>query len=142
MPIGTPTDAYAAAFHGKGNTISNLTISFTAAMGNAGLFDILGRGGVIRDGGMITPNLQCSGSFLGTLAGSIASGAEVRSSYVQGGAITATGGIFMGGLVGGNSDAIKAGYSTADVIGGSADNIGAGGLGGVDVWDEGRDGGD
>ena len=85
MPIGTPTDAYAAAFHGKGNTISNLTISFTAAMGNAGLFDILDSGGIIRDVGMITPNLQSSGSFLGALAGSIASGAEVRSSYVQGG---------------------------------------------------------
>ncbi len=123
--------SYAATFDGNGNTISNLTLNFTAATGNAGLFDTLGSGGVLRDVGMITPNLRSSGTYLGALVGQIDSGAEVRSSYVRGGVLTATGGLIMGGLAGGNSGTIQAAYATAEVTGGAIGNVGAGGLAGA-----------
>ena len=123
--------SYAATFDGNGHTISNLTLNFTAATGNAGLFDTLGNGGVIRDVGMHTPNLRSSGTYLGALVGQIDSGAEVRSSYVRGGVLTATGGLIMGGLAGGNSGTIQAAYATAEVTGGAIGNVGAGGLAGA-----------
>ena len=123
--------SYAATFDGNGHTISNLTLNFTAATGNAGLFHTLGNGGVLRDVGMLTPNLRSSGTYLGALVAQIDSGAEVRSSYVRGGVLTATGGLIMGGLAGGNSGTIQAAYATAEVTGGAIGNVGAGGLAGA-----------
>ena len=124
-PIG---GSYAAEFNGNGHTISRLTINRT---GTGGLFNTIASGGVIRDVGMIAPSVTASGLYIGTLSARIDAGGEISASYVQGGSIVTTGLSYMGGLVGGNSGAIKAAWSTAEVNGGTISGVGVGGLVGI-----------
>ena len=118
-PIG---GSYSGVFDGNGRTIRNLTIS--NATGNAGLFNILANRGVIRDVGIIDPNVSGGGVYVGALAALIDSGGEITASYVQGGSIAPVQTNTGGGLVGGNSGTIRASYSTASVSGGTSTNVG------------------
>ena len=122
------TAQYASTFDGKGHTIANMTVNITSGGLNGGLFADLASGGVIRDVGMLTPNVSALGSA-GALVGQMRAGSTVTASYVQGGTITATsGGSFMGGLVGYSQGVIRASYSTAAVAAGSRANSDFGGL--------------
>ena len=113
-PIG---GSYAAVFDGKGHTITRLTI--TSVGGHVGLFGVLASNGVIRDVGMITPNVS-GGLIAGALAGEIVPGAEITASYVQGGSVAVPVSRWGGGLVGSNGGTIRASYSTASVTGGGS----------------------
>ena len=114
-PIG---GTYTAIFDGDGYAISNLTMN---RGGNAALFNTVGNGGVIRNLGLVSPSMSglSSAINLAPLAGNILSGGQVNACYVQGGAVTATGNTFTGGLVGNNSGTIRASYATAAISGGT-----------------------
>ena len=127
-PIG---GSYAAVFDGKGFTISRLTINLTesGAAGNAGLFNTLANGGVIRDLGMIDASISTGGLYAGALAAFIDTGGEIRTSYAQGGSVVSTALSFVGGLAGNLNGTIRASYSTASVSS-TGDGSGVGGLAG------------
>ena len=118
-PIG---ESYTAIFDGDGHTISNLTISTTT--GNAGLFHTLANRGVIRDVGIIDPNVSGGGAYVGALAVFVYNDAEITASYVRGGSVSALSGNSGGGLAGANSGTIRASYSTASVSGGTSTRVG------------------
>ena len=126
-PIG---GSYTATFDGNGRTISHLTFN---AAGSAGLFHTLGNGGVIRNVGMITPQVSNTGNavYLGSLAGVIAAGGEVSASYAQGGTVNVgAANSFGGGLLGLNSGAVRASYATEVTISATSSSA-SGGLAGA-----------
>ncbi len=126
-PIG---GSYTATFDGNGRTISHLTFN---AAGSAGLFHTLGSGGVIRNVGMITPQVSNTGNavYLGPLAGVIAAGGEVSASYAQGGTVNVgAANSFGGGLLGLNSGAVRASYATEVTISATSSSA-SGGLAGA-----------
>ena len=116
-PIADDTDSYGAIFEGNGYAIRGLTINATS--GPAGLFG--GVNGTIRNVAVINPSVTSStgGSVgIGTLSGRIRTGGMVRSSFVSGGTVTATGiGGQAGGLIGimSTGSRMRASYSTAAV---------------------------
>ena len=118
-PIGGD---YAAVFDGNGHTITRLTINRSS--GNLGLFSALAANGVIRNVGMIAPNVSGGGTHIGVLAGFIRDGGEITASYVQGGAVVALLGNSGGGLIGSNFGTIRASFATASVSGGTSSNVG------------------
>ena len=124
-PIDGSAAGYAAEFNGNGYQISGLSVPDTP---RAGLFGRLESGGAIRDLGLISPTV--SGSiFAGGLVGIINSGGEITASYVQGGTVTLTAGLYAGGLVGDNRGAIRAAYTRgATVDAGSVAGTNVGGL--------------
>ena len=126
-PIG---GSYTATFDGNGRTISHLTFN---AAGSAGLFHTLGSGGVIRNVGMITPQVSNTGNavYIGSLAGVIAAGGAVSASYAQGGTVNVgAANSFGGGLLGLNSGAVRASYATEVTISATSSSA-AGGLAGA-----------
>ena len=115
----TPMD-FSATFNGQGYTISGLTTGAGSAdNANAGLFGLLSTAnGVIRNLGVISPAVTTSGTAQnsGGLVGRIGTGANVETSYVSGGSITASGSNNRaGGLAGLNQGRIRASYATAAV---------------------------
>ena len=123
-PIG---GSYAAVFDGKGNTISNLTI--TGATGNSGLFNTLTTGAIIRDVGMVAASIGNNGAdaYVGVLAGDN-DGGMITTSYASG-AVTVTGtSTYAGGLLGRNAGDVRAVYSTASVTASSTATSTVGGL--------------
>jgi filamentous hemagglutinin family protein len=87
---------FSGSFHGLGHTISNLSISTNATY--AGLFGNV-NGGTIRDLGITGGNITGSGSYIGSLVGSMQNGTlQNVYSYAY---VSATGsGAWSGGLVG------------------------------------------
>ncbi len=116
--IGTRTAPYTAEFKGNNHTISNLTISGTAALTRVGLFGMLPTTGVISGVGLVDVNINLiSGtSRVGALVGQ--NEGTVRSSYSTGSLTLAPmhATDYVGGLVGQNSGGtIAASWSSVDI---------------------------
>ena len=92
-----------------------MTVTISSAVG--GLFGFLENGGVIRELGIINPNVTATanGAYVGAIAGVIRSGSRVHSSYVREGSVTVAVNSRAGELVGVNQGTIEAGYATAAV---------------------------
>ncbi len=122
---------YTAAFDGGGHTIANLTINISSGGANAGLFNTLGTGGVIRNVGLTAPNVTVGaggGQQVGTLLARNLNG-NVHTSYAQGGTTTISrDGARAGGLVGETAGAIRASYAAVTVDAGAATGSSIGGL--------------
>ena len=111
----TPVDQYAAEFNGQGLTLTGLNLNQSAS---GGLFGAIAASGTIRDLGLINPTVLITGTSenAGALAGFLSNGANIETSYVDGGSVTVSGGSARaGGLVGQNNGRIQASYSTAAV---------------------------
>ena len=112
----TPVDQYAAEFNGQGLTLTGLNLNQSAS---GGLFGAIAASGTIRDLGLINPTVTITGAGgenAGALAGFLSNGANIETSYVDGGSVTVSGGSARaGGLVGQNNGRIQASYSTAAV---------------------------
>ena len=121
-PIG---GSYDSTFDGDGHTISNMTINTS---GFAGLFNVLGADGVIRDLGMIDADVSGSGWMMGVLVGN--SSGEITASYAAGGSVASSAGLYLGGLVGRNGGTIRASYARVAVDGGTYGGVAVGGLAG------------
>ena len=109
-PIGGIFDT---TFDGNGHSVSGLAINRAA---DVGLFGWLGANGILRNIGVIAPNITLSAAAedAGGLAAGTDAGSLIHSSFVAGGSITLSGGLTdMGGLVGQHSGTIRASYSTA-----------------------------
>ncbi len=135
-PNWTPIPSYQSTLDGKGHTITRLTISGSHA--NAGLFAALTANAVIRDLGIIAPNVTSAapnanaGALVGNNAGLI------TASYIDGGSITVTvtgATSTAGGLAGQNTGDIRAAYSTASVTASTTATSTAGGLIGLHTGD-------
>ena len=127
-PIG---GVYNTVFDGQGNTLTGLTVE--AAAGHAGLFAELGGSGVIRDLGLVNPDVSvttASNRRVGALVGQTAAGSRIDTSYVSGGRVSvAVGSTDGGGLVGRHLGTIRASYATARVESvGAVSNLSLGGL--------------
>ena len=98
-PIGSFSTKFEAIFDGGGHTISNLSINRPSAS-EIGLFGYIGRGGQVRNVGLLDVDVQGSGAqYVGALAGS--SDGTISTSYATG---TVKGGYYVGGLVGDNEN--------------------------------------
>ena len=130
-PIGNAPNPFNTVFNGNGHTISGLT--GIAGSGHGGLFGVLGGSGVIRNLGVIDPEITVSGEQRGGggLVGEIRAGGQVSASYVSGGTVRAAGHrVRVGGLAGISAGIIRASYATADIgrTGGVLTGIFYGGL--------------
>ena len=115
-PIGISSDQFNTVFDGNGRTITGLTTEVSG--GSYGLFGVLGGSGVIRNLGVINPEVVHGGSnnAAGGLVGWAQSGSVINASYVSGGNVTAQANtVDIGGLVGDNRGTIRASYATATV---------------------------
>ena len=93
---------FTTTFDGSHHTISNLYINRPSAS-EVGLFGYVGRGGQVRNVGLLDVDVQGSGAqYVGALAGS--SEGAINSSYATG---TVMGGYYVGGLVGENGGSIN-----------------------------------
>ncbi len=126
-PIGGDSSGwYNAIFEGNGHTISGLRIN--ARRDQVGLFAVLAGNGVIRNLGLIAPQVSApgypnNGPAVGALVGT--NKGTITSVFVQGGTVTTnnpgtgTKYVWIGGLAGGNRDnnsaSISDSYSTAAV---------------------------
>ncbi|MDR1873098.1 MAG: filamentous hemagglutinin N-terminal domain-containing protein [Deltaproteobacteria bacterium] len=104
-------------FTGLGHTISNLAISATSD--NVGLFGASEINTIIRDIGLINPNISSNNTYVGSLIGNNKS--SIHNSYVDGGIISGyqyVGGL-VGGIIGTNNvvSTITDSFSTASVKG-------------------------
>ncbi|MCL2689132.1 MAG: hypothetical protein FWE57_04725 [Chitinispirillia bacterium] len=120
-PIGTKAAPFTGEFYGANHTISGLYIN-RPNMGDVGLFGYVGKGGVIRNLGVLADSV--AGSFaVGILAGT--NEGQIRGSYTSGrvSADRRTDS-HTGGLVGVNIGNINKSYSAASVRG----EINVGGL--------------
>ena len=97
---------FTTTFDGSHHTISNLYINRPSAS-EVGLFGYVGRGGQVRNIGLLDVDVQGSGAqYVGALAGS--SEGAINSSYATG---TVMGGYYVGGLVGENGGSVRASYA-------------------------------
>ena len=104
---------FTTTFDGSHHTISNLYINRPSAS-EVGLFGYVGRGGQVRNIGLLDVDVQGSGAqYVGALAGS--SEGAINSSYATG---TVMGGYYVGGLVGDSENGtIRASYAMVAVTG-------------------------
>ncbi len=118
-PIGSSSDAFSSTFDGNGKTITGLKISIVGS--EQGLFSNIKEGAVVKNLGLIAPNIT-AGESVGGIAGE--NSGTIIACYVSGGTVTGTG-ENVGGIAGGNSGgAIIATYvKGTNVTGGS--NFGA-----------------
>ena len=135
-PNWTPIPSYQSTLDGKGHTITRLTINGNHA--NAGLFAALATSTVIRDLGILAPNVTSAapnanaGALVGNNAGLI------TASYIDGGSITVTGANpYVGGLAGRNAGTgdLRAVWSAAAVTASTTATSTAGGLIGLHTGD-------
>ena len=151
---GSGNNTFTGTFEGLGHTISNLTITSGATY--AGLFGLVGRGGTVRDVGLVGGSVtDTAGAEVGGLVGlndgtvtqSYSTGAVSGGSYATGGlvgyndgtvtqsyntgAVSGGSGAIVGGLVGINGGTVTQSYSTGAVSGGSGATVG--GLVGINV---------
>ena len=123
----SPDSAFSGVFDGNSKKISNFTYTSTEAL-NIGLFGYLKSTAVIKDLGLIDPNVytgtgEMGGWGVGSLVGLIGDGAII-SCYVEGGSVA--GGWMVGSLVGYVEDgAITGCYVEGGSVSGDED---AGGL--------------
>ena len=115
-PIGNAPNPFNTVFNGNGHTISGLT--GIAGSGHGGLFGVLGGSGVIRNLGVIDPEITVSGSQRGGggLVGEIRAGGQVSASYVRGGTVRAAShNNRVGGLAGISAGIIRASHANAAI---------------------------
>ncbi|MGG6447796.1 fibronectin type III domain-containing protein, partial [Pseudobacillus badius] len=115
-----PINGFTGAFDGNGYEIHNLTIN--SKENYSGLFSQTGA--IIKNLGLVNPNVKSSGYYTGSLAGKLTG--NVENVYVRGGRIEGV--TFVGGIAGdyyGWQKSMKRVYSTAEVTG---TDTGAGGL--------------
>ena len=105
LPIGTVAAPFNTVLEGNGHTIANLTINRTQNI--AGLFGRVGAAGVVRNLGLIAPNVTVVGNTVGALAGN--NSGAIYASYVAGGNVR--GGWGTGGLVGYLVGTVTASYT-------------------------------
>jgi hypothetical protein len=104
---------FRGVFDGNGHTIANFTHTSTDR-NYIGLFGYV-RGGVIKNLGVINPNIYAeSGNYVGALVGFLSDG-TITNSYVDGGCVS--GSSYVGGLVGINGGTITNCYTTGGVLG-------------------------
>lgn len=116
-PIGPTGFEFIGTLDGKGFTVSGLHLDATPS-GEAGLFGVIGVGGIVRNIGMIDPTdpFSPSASRIGALAGINAG--TIENSYVRSSSKTISGGSgtqFAGGLVGENTGTIRNSYANIAV---------------------------
>ena len=104
-------------FDGKGYTLTDLNVSFN---GYAGLIGEIGGLGIVRNVGLVNPMVTstANGRSAGALAGIVNENGRVKTSYVRGGTISATGTpAWVGGLIGETvrNSTIQSTYSNATV---------------------------
>ncbi len=111
---------FIGVFDGNGHTISNFTYSCTDKS-MIGLFGYIGRffgeAGEVKNLGLINPQIDATGTYIGTLAAVLDKG-SISNCYVKGG--TVSGIEVVGGLVGGFSaddGTMSNCYTTCNVIG-------------------------
>ena len=105
-----------STLNGNGHTISGLTVNTSTTRG--GLFNDLEANSVIRQVGIIAPNIRVTGLGApgGGLAGRTQRHSVIEASYVLGGTITLGNGLTdIGGLVGHHQGTIRASYATASL---------------------------
>ena len=144
-PIGTATTPFTSTFDGKGHKITNMTVNAQATETGyvAGLFGVVGAGGMVKDLTVVTTevridktnivngepvvvgeNVACfvgsiAGINLGTIIGCANRGVTVYGNW---------NGARVGGIAGDNSGSIENCYNLGEVYTGSyTDNI----LGGI-----------
>ncbi len=127
-PNWSPLGTYTSTFQGNGHTISNLTISSSAASGGIGLFTELGSSSTVTALGLFNPSVSTSGYSADAGALAHDNSGTINAVYVSSGAVSATGNFGRpGGLVSTNTGTIRASYSTAAVSSGGTFTT-AGGL--------------
>ncbi len=112
--IGMGTDnAFTGVFDGNGRTISNFRYTSVDEL-IVGLFGYVNSPAVIKDLGLIDPNVSAGAESwgVGSLAGWLEEGAIIRC-YVEGGSVS--GDADVGGLVGSNQDTITDCYAICNV---------------------------
>ncbi len=112
---------FTGVFDGNGHTISNFTYSTDG--NDVGIFAYVYRSGVIKDLGLIDPNIE-GGDYVGSLVGRHSNG-TITNCYVKGGIVR--GGVAVGGLTGISYNDILRCYSATAVMGEDC----VGGLAGV-----------
>ncbi len=120
-PVGNGSFSFDGRFNGLGHTIDKLTIN--SAGGDAGLFGVLGAGGLVASVGLTNSSVTAAGSNVGALVGNNAG--TIYNSYVSNGTVNvpgAYGGI--GGLVGNNSGTISNSYVSGGSVTGQYYRVG------------------
>ena len=122
-PIGAIGAGFTGTFDGNGSAVSGLSIP-SGAFTSGALFAELGAGGVIRNVGVIAPDINNGGDNAIYSSGLIGyNQGTVIESYVSDGKITAktrgltrtSKGVTVGGLVGLNTGTIRDSYASASV---------------------------
>ncbi len=113
--IGDWANPFDATFDGGGHTISNLYIR--TGTGDAGLFGSTGTSSIIRNLGMVNPDIRNSGALVLDSAAAVAGSnrGTIQRVFVNGGSIRAYDKV--GGVVGDNRGAISDSYSSMAVTG-------------------------
>ena len=143
VPVGGNNQAdFTGTFEGNGHTLSNLAINYNTVttdsadgftgQGDAGLFGIVGTGGVLKDVNLANVNVTAGdGMSAGALAGAIEDGQALNDSSsgsVTGGANAgaASAQPAIGGLIGAATDSsvIANSNSSATVTGGDSESAG------------------
>jgi hypothetical protein len=113
---------------GLGNTISNLTIMDQRANDEVGLFSGAGTDDMIRDLGLVSVNINGSGSYVGSIAGELEASSVIKNCYATGQVSGTNGSAYVGGLVGQSVfGTIINSHSAVDVSGGDG-SLAIGGL--------------
>jgi hypothetical protein len=125
--IGNSTLRFTGVFDGNDHIIYNFTYTSTKT-DCIGLFAYVGGNAVIKNVGLIDPNVNAgTGDYVGSLI-SLFAGENISGCYVKGGKVA--GSWCIGGLVGSNSGIMTNCYANTDV---SGDRRGIGGLVGGNV---------
>ena len=120
---GDGSTSFTGTFEGLGNTITGLTINKTSDS-YAGLFGIVGSGGVVRDIGLVGGSVSGISYNVGGLAGE--NDGTIIGAWSS---VTVSGANAVGGLVGDNEGAITDSHATGSVSGATY----VGGLAGYNV---------
>lgn len=121
MAVGTYGSPYNGTFDGDGYTISNLSVasdSMANVFNNEGLFKTIGKDGVVKNLGMISPSVKQDYSNAGAICGK--NYGLIENCYNFNGEISAQL-MWAGGIAGENEGTIKRCWNTGTVTsGGSA----------------------
>jgi len=112
QPIGTSGNPFTGTFDGQEYKICDLFIN-RPSDSYVALFDWVGDGGVVKNLGVVNANVTGYGGVGGLVAFND-EGGTVDNCYSTG---NVTGGLWVGGLMGGNAGTVSNSYSSANVTG-------------------------
>jgi filamentous hemagglutinin family protein len=127
VPVGNINTPFTGQFDGLNHTISNLTINNPNAA-YAGLFRVVGVGGIVSNVGLIGSSVIAACSDCGGVAGALAgyNQGTISNSYASNDSVSV--GSNVGGLVGQNAGAIINTYASGGTVSGDNLSNGIGGL--------------